>query len=290
MDDAGKPLLPKDFVEERRGRTTVLARCDLAESLLSAGLEDPDAFLARHPPERVYRGRGRASRVTLSRDDGSTLTVVLRTYRHGGLLGALGGGLFVFGDRARDEIAALVAAAEAEVAVVRPLAAVRQMGGGLFYRAHLVTEFAPGARDLVAWLEARRAGEAIPDPARVLEGVGRDLRRLHDAGIDVPDLHVKNVLVRAEEPSRPILLDFDRARVRRLPVATSRRLRDLFRFDRSLEKLGRRGPKVARRERARFFRGYLGDDAAPLGDRRAACRRYRFHLTCHRLNWALRGR
>jgi tRNA A-37 threonylcarbamoyl transferase component Bud32 len=214
---------------------------------------------------------------------------VLREYRHGGLLGAVLGGLFLLGDRAATETAALAAARKAGVSVARPVAAVRRPVGPL-YRAHLVTEAVEEAADLVARLRARHERCEAFDAAPVLVSAGRSLRRLHEAGIAVHDLHVKNVLVPRGDPSTSTLVDFDRARVLGRPVPRARRLADLFRMDRSLEKLARSGVPLARRERARLFRGYRNGDRIPVDERRDACRRYRRHLALHRLSWRLRGR
>jgi tRNA A-37 threonylcarbamoyl transferase component Bud32 len=281
----GTGTVPEGFVEERRGRARLLLRSDVSPALLDAGIAAPEELVARVTPIRTYRGRGRPILVEIA-----SRRLVLRRYRHGGFPGRLLGGLFLRGDRAREELAALEAARSAGVDAARPVAAVRHGGAGPFYRALLATEAVEDARDLVAWVEARARGEAVPDPRVVLQAVGAALRRLHDAGIAMADLHVKNVLVRSAEPEKPVLIDFDRSRVRPGPVPRARRLRDLFRFDRSLEKLVRSGSAVTAHERARLFRGYLGGDRMTSSERRSARRRYRLHMALHRLSWRLSGR
>jgi len=116
------------------------------------------------------------------------------------------------------------------------------------------------------------------------------MRRLHEAGISVPDLHVKNVLVPDASPASPVLIDFDRASIHPRPLPESARLRQVFRFDRSLVKAARRGVRVTRGERARLVRGYLGDTPLDRETRRRALEAHRKHLARHRRVWKLTGR
>ena len=276
----------RGFEERAFGGAAVILRSDLANALMDAGVEEPEAMVARLGERRRFAGRGHPALVDLPTGDGAALPVVVRAYRRGGTLRGLFPPTFFSGDRARVELEALGAAAVAGVAVARPVAAIRRSAWGVGYRAWLITEEIPDCRDLLERLSDRDGF----DPRPTIEAVGRAMRRLHDAGIAVPDLHVKNVLVPDASPGTPVLIDFDRASVGPGPLPESRRLTQLFRFDRSLEKAARRGVRVTRGERARLVRGYLGDTPIERETRLRALDAHRTHLARHRRVWKLTGR
>jgi hypothetical protein len=92
-----------------------------------------------------------------------------------------------------------------------------------------------GASQIRAWLlhrdDPRRPGPPLPFSfEEVVEALGTLGRRMHDAGVFFRDFTDGNVLVTAEEGTlRLWLVDLSRARVRRAPVSTLSRYRDLAR-------------------------------------------------------------
>ena len=104
------------------------------------------------------------------------------------------------------------------------------------------------------------------------------MRRLHDAGFEHPDLHLKNLLL---TPAGEVLvLDLDR--VRRLPaLSRERRLAGLFRFDRYAEKQAARGMPVSRADRMRFLRAYAGADWPGREELRGLAERLARHVARH---------
>jgi tRNA A-37 threonylcarbamoyl transferase component Bud32 len=101
------------------------------------------------------------------------------------------------------------------------------------YRAALATLWIPEARELAGWL----AGGA-PGSAEVLREAGRQIARMHAAGIAHPDLNLRNLLVAEGPAGRAVhLIDFDRARAFPGAVPGPRRARDLRRLARSARKL-----------------------------------------------------
>ncbi len=139
----------------------------------------------------------------------------------------------------------LRALADAGQPVPRPLAA-RVVRAGPWYRGELWTRAVAGG----PLPEAARVpgGAGTPEAARVLGGV---LRRLHDAGVDHPDLHVGNILVRAlgRRAEDYTVLDFDRGR-RRRPGRW--RGRNVARLLRSLGRL-----PLAPADRGAWWRAFL---------------------------------
>ena len=86
----------------------------------------------------------------------------------------------------------------------------------------------------------------------------RQIRALHDAGIDHVDLHLKNLLVNRSEDAAPrvSIIDLDKARETN-PRSRAHRLRNLMRLARSARKLRVAQRALGPRTRLRFLREYL---------------------------------
>ncbi len=262
--------LPEGYEWGRAGAFRGAFRSEARDALLGAGFTDPAAFAGRSDP--AFAGRGRPVRVPLP--DGSA--GVLRRYLHGGVLRRLTGRWFTGAPRPVRELVATVRAERAGVRVPVVLAALWRPRAGLLHEGFLLTREETGKRDLAAAL-----ADGAP-AAAALSAVGRETRRLHEAGVWHADLHVRNVLLGADGAT---LLDFDRARVLS-PVPADLRLASLLRFDRSVVKLARRGPTVRAADRLRFFKAYFGT-RPDRRERDALAARCRRSLAWHRLWWGV---
>jgi tRNA A-37 threonylcarbamoyl transferase component Bud32 len=116
---------------------------------------------------------------------------------------------------------------------------------------------APNLHDFVA--DGRYAALAPAARRRLLEGIGRTLRALHDAELSHRDLKAPNLLVRADLTI--VVADLDGARVRRRPVRWARRARDLMRLDASLDL-----PDTARLRILGAYHDVLPRPPLPLGE------------------------
>jgi len=253
---------------EVRGATLVL-RGDVAAALVEAGVDEPETL--RDRAAATYDGRGAPFGV----DVPGAGRVFVRPYLHGGLFGRLTGDRHAGDGRFLEELRALSEARAAGVPVPEALGIVSRSRGLGLRRGWLLVREVPGAVDLLAFL-----GSA-PHPAHrhdVLAAAGRVVRRLHDAGFEHPDLHLKNLLL---APGGDVLvLDLDR--VRRLPsLCRERRLAGLFRFDRFAEKQAARGFPVSRADRLRFLRAYAGGDWPGREEVRGLAERLARHVARH---------
>lgn len=176
---------------------------------------------------------GRAAHPVVELGDG--LRAVVRGFRRGGLVRHLNRDLYFLGDRAFQELRVAERARAAGVRTPRVLAATRHRAGP-GYRATLATEWIRDGRDLADWL--RDADDR--NRRRALEEAGRQIGVMHGAGIEHPDLNLRNFLVREGEGGRleVWLLDFDRARARERALTTQERAPSLHRLGRSARKLG----------------------------------------------------
>ena len=103
---------------------------------------------------------------------------------------------------------------------------------------------APNLHDFIA--EGRYEALETADRRRLLENLGRTLRRMHDAEVSHRDLKAPNLLI--DDDLRPVIVDLDGARVRRGAVRWARRARDMMRLDASLA--------LPERDRTRILTAY----------------------------------
>ena len=163
--------------------------------------------------------------------------LVLRHYRRGGLAQKLSKRHYIYTGlertRAMREFDMLVALCEQEFPVSRPYAC-RVVRRGPFYQASLVTHRLAG----------RTLGESLLDSADAEPGlatwekIGEVIARLHAAGVFHADLNAHNIMLGGDDAVS--LIDFDRARIRPLPVedaASDWCLSNIDRLQRSLIKI-----------------------------------------------------
>jgi 3-deoxy-D-manno-octulosonic acid kinase len=225
-------------------------------------------------------GRGRTGVIALP---GSGVRVYLRAFHHGGWLAPVTGDRLAGPGRVLAELRVHRALFERGAPVPRPLLATATRCGPGRWTALFGTAEVAGALNLRAWLAAPQPEAAV---RTVIRAAGAALRRLHDAGGAHADLHVGNLLLRSSDAGPEIfVVDLDRARLR-AAVSPGRRLRELMRLARSLEKHGLwdRLPPGSARE---FLAAYCDGDADLAGALRRHLPRERRRLARHRLGWRL---
>lgn len=146
------------------------------------------------------KGRGTTWFVQL---DG--LQGALRHYRRGGLFGKLVKDSYLFksweSTRSYQEYMLLKNLRESAVNVPRPIAA-RVKKTGFSYRADLLSERVPNAKDLVAVLETETLQEEI------YIAIGKQIKKLHQAQVNHTDLNIHNILL--DDQNRVWIIDFDK--------------------------------------------------------------------------------
>lgn len=222
-----------------------------------------DALLS--DPERVLAGPGSVARESAGRkrffrvDAASEPALYVKVFTLPPGAGRLR--YFLRPSKARRERAVARRIERLGVAVVRPVAVGEERRLGVLTRSFAVSRDA-GARDLRAVLEGLRARGL--ERRALLERFAVYARKLHDAGVDQDDFSPNNFLVRGD--GEFVLIDFERARVRRGPLGA--------RAWTQLAKLNRRDFGVSRSDRLRFLRAYLGSKGREgRAERRAAWRK-----------------
>ncbi|AXN32097.1 3-deoxy-D-manno-octulosonic acid kinase [Vibrio coralliilyticus] len=134
-----------------------------------------------------------------------TVEAALRHYRRGGLFGKLVEDSYLFSSwektRSYQEFQLLNTLIEAGVNVPRPIAA-RTVKSGVTYKADLLSEKIPNARDLVSILME------TPLPAEMYQKVGLEIRKMHDVQVNHTDLNIHNILI--DEQDKVWIIDFDK--------------------------------------------------------------------------------
>jgi hypothetical protein len=282
--------VPPGYVLHRVGSTSLVLDRKREEELVYLRLADPSTR-ARLFGRGPRRGRGTTPSVALSREE----SVVLRRYRHGGVLGWLAGPLFLGPGRALAELEVTARAEAAGAPVPHALCLVMWPRVGPLWSALIGTREESGARDLRAAVQAcANARERV----WLARAVGAAIRRLHDTGVEHGDLQLGNVLVRggpggSASPMTPasiVVVDLDGARFERAgSLVPRRRAKNLGRFVRSAVKTRTWPERAGRRELAALLAGYTEGDRALRGALRRFVAWERAKLALHRAGYVLWG-
>jgi tRNA A-37 threonylcarbamoyl transferase component Bud32 len=283
---------PAGFVEIRDSGVCVWVREGFSFLFDPAGNMRKDRPVCTVVPGATFRGRAELKRISLG--SAGPPCGLVRHYRRGGLMENLLKDCYLGRGRFRRELRVTEWARTSGVPTANVIALRTERAGMWVYRADLVTREIETALDLDAFMKAaRNPGRprgAGPWKARAVSLVASLVRTMHDAGLYHADLNMKNILLQGEgDMLRSYIIDLDKARVI-MPLKGRRRLSNLTRLYRSLEKLGYAGGEISLRDMARFVKVYC------WGDRRleAACRkrirRVPFSLRVHRFFWRLAGR
>lgn len=248
-----------------------------------------EAAAASHPEAEPLTGRGRVYSVPApvpspdgARESGPGERWVVRHYHRGGAIAPILGDRYLRVGTPRP-LRELEVGREAEArGIPTPVhLAAAVYPSGIWYRGDLVTRHVPDSRDLAAVLFPGRSLGSRPlarsgsrpdgtgrraDPRAAVEATGRLFRTLHEAGVNHPDLNLKNVLIAGAGPEvQALVLDLDGARLGD-GVGDADRRRMISRFWRSARKWQRAtGIALDPEVEAAFRAGYetdTGRDAA----------------------------
>lgn len=228
---AADVVAPAGYERLDVGDAVVVARIPAVESVRRALSLAPSlhAWAASAPGGTPFQGRATAWGVQLP---GSSLDVVVRHARRGGVLAAVRGDRYVWPGRAPWELATALRLQELGVRTPDVVAYALYPAGRGFCRCDVVTRRLPAGSEFpVAW---QSASPAVRE--ELLVAVAELLRDLRAAGAQHADLNAKNIyLAREGERWHAWVLDVDRVRFRR-PSEVSVGAPNLARLDRSLRK------------------------------------------------------
>ncbi len=242
--------IPAGFGKMTDGRNLYLLVRDDRAGEIGFGIFDA----TRELQPSSYEGRMPLRALRLR--DGETALV--RSYRHGGLLGGLRGGFYAsWPPRPFRELAITEELRRRGLPTVEVYAAGVERIRGPFYRGFLVTRELRGGKDLWSALQ-----DPAMDPARlrrILKSIADTILTMHRQGVYHADLNLKNVLVRYDQKTaESYIIDFDRAKLflGRLPAPLARS--NLDRLRRSARKLDPHGRHLSAGAWNQFLDDYYG--------------------------------
>jgi len=253
---------PREGAPVSSARGTLILKSALRDSLLAAGIAEPESMAAGpHVVGWLEGGRARHALIRWQEEEW-----VLKSYRRGGIVGRWNSQRYWGSERFLKELHVAARAQEAGVPTAEVLALVLEAAGLRSTRAWLLTRFLAGAKPL-----ADCGG--LPDELQIFRAAGETVRRMHLAGIDHHDLHLGNIVI-TREPRGPRvhIMDWDLARVR--SEGSWSPFANLVRLWRSLEKGGKLGEiRLRPWSVPAFARGYFAGRPAALRKARAYFRR-----------------
>ncbi len=253
-----------------------------------AGLRAAGVFEAREPEdfegsvESSYEGRGSPRLLLLP----GAVPLVVKTLRHGGLLGRILGPWY-FGARRLRNTLALIEELRHE-GVPTPAVAfarVRRVRGLSFLcRFELATEQIVASKHLLQFLREQPPWNVR---RRVAEHLGRVVGNLHRLGVDHRDLNARNVLI-SDQGATLHIIDWEGSVRGAAPVSEQIAVSNLERLHRSLEKNQALPTGTRGREVWAFMRAY--DQAAARDWWTKVDEKRRRTRGFHRWGWVLAGR
>ena len=208
---------------ERQQQTQCLWSYPAVFSEFSADMFDPQYWQQRDAVVGQASGRG----TTYFVEHGDR-QLVLRHYYRGGLIGKLLKDIYfadsVHRTRGYLELKRLAQLRGLNLPVPKPCAA-RMVKAGSYYRADIIVERIPGARDLLDLLQQ------APLSADQWQAIGTTIATFHNADVAHPDLNIQNILL--DDQQHVWLIDFDKSTD---PKGLDWQLKNLARLKRSLHK------------------------------------------------------
>lgn len=233
-----------------RGRMRIRIETGFDGPGFRAWLETVESLPSAPEAEVLHAGRNVITAARVALEDGAVLDLVVKEFRPAGLHRMR---TLVSPSKAERAARGARLLLRAGLRTPAPVAVLERRRRGTSEKAWLVTERVRGAVEIRGLFRELRGSEL----SRLLQGLARDLRIAHDAGLEHRDLSDGNILVGAGPGGEPIFhfLDTNRVRATARAGGLSRRARAM-----NLIRLG--VPAEARRE---FLALYAGD-GGPGGD------------------------
>lgn len=201
--------------------------------------------------------------------------LVCRKYLHGGLFRVFTRDAFLAGKRATQEAEIMVHLKERRFPVISPFATITEVGPCL-KRLYLCTFMEEGAVSLLEHLKRSEKKVRL----RAVKRFSELLWQLEQAGVYLPDLHLRNVVLTKD--GRMLFLDFDKARRKQIEQKDIESM--FWRLARYADKMERQGALTScPYERALFVRVYERLSKRALAERLQ--KQMKTKNLLHRIGW-----
>jgi len=275
--------IPPSFSLIEKNKVFLLLRKEYKDLLLQQGIEDLKTFLKTHRQNARYL-TGRTSHPSIPIDHEKRM--IIRQYSHGGIFRAITRNIYLFGSRSFRELAMTEEIRSLGIPTIEPIGAIHRPLLHPLYQPYFLSLEVPRAKDLIQYFHEvgpSPAGERLFLKRKAIRSAGILLRQFHQAGFFHGDLQLKNILV-AED--RLLLIDFDRS-YRRKVLSVRKRIKNLLRLNRSVEKWRRHRLPITRTDRWRFFLAYATDDIKIREAMKRRLKTYSIRYLLYRCGWAI---
>lgn len=276
-----------------QNRLTLLIRNDFKEQLLKQGITDPQKLIktSSHADKR-FKGRGLLPSLPIQESKGNRM--VAKQCLRGGMIQFLIKDIFWGGDRPLREMIDNTHILSRGIKTTEILAAAKVKVFGPFYRNFVFSMELPGCIDLVNFLNGlkkKTPRKRLEEKGNLFQAIARSFLTMHREGIYHRDLHLKNVLISPQEGGNPpdiYIIDFDKVLLKNT-LTPQEKMKNLLRFNRSIEKYKLQGGPVTRTDQIRLLREYFKyeKEVSVLFDIRKKL--YCSFIKLSRLKWTILG-
>ena len=214
-----------------------------------------------------YHGRTPCKSIFVKNLDNGSL--VVRDYWHGGLFGTVLKDIFWQGLRPIKELLICEGACEKGIRTIEIVAIVKNRVLGPFYKSKLISREIKDSFDLMEFLLRFDNQTFLAKKKEIISKVAQAIKVMHDAGIYHADLNLKNILLQTSNSGEFVvyIIDLDKSREFK-ELILKRRMKNLMRLDRSLEKFKRNvsmhnrfhvscSSLFTKKDKIRFLKEYL---------------------------------
>jgi len=273
------------------GKLTLLIKNAFKETLLKQGISQPHKLITAHPTtDRHYRGRGLLPAIPIQESTGKRM--VAKQCLRGGLLRFINKDIFWGGRRPFREMIANEHMLTRGIKTTEIIAAAHYKVFGPLYRTYLFSLEIPECIDLITVFDSlpqKTPHQRLEEKALLLEAVARAFVTMHRGGIYHRDLHLKNILIQKNHGGGTpaiFIIDFDKAVFKKF-LTPKEKLKNLLRFNRSLEKYKVQGGSITRGDQCRLFREYFKYNTELMDIFNKKIKLYRLFLRVRRAKWMM---
>ena len=273
------------------GKVTLLLKNAFKETLLSQGIAQPHTLITAHEKTATqYTGRGLLPAIPIQESNGKRM--VGKQCMRGGLLRFINKNIFWGGKRPMREMIDNTHILNKGIKTTEILAAANCKCFGPFYRTYLFSLEIPECVDLITFfdrLPQKSSQERLREKSFLFRAVARAFATMHRRGVYHGDLHLKNILIRnnpGNSTPEIFIIDFDKA-ICKESLTPREKLKNLLRFNRSIEKYKLLGGKITRGDQCRLFKEYFKDNPDVSDLFGIHSKLYDFMLRMRRVKWMM---
>jgi serine/threonine protein kinase len=243
------------------GKLTLLIKNAFKKALLAQGISQPHKLITAHPgTDKHYKGRGLLPAIVIQESNGKRM--VAKQCMRGGLLRFINKDIFWGGMRPFREMITNTHILKKGIQTTEMLAAAHYKVFGPLYRTYLFSLEIPECSDLITYfnsLPQKTPQQRFKEKGGLFQAVARAFVTMHREGVFHRDLHLKNILIQqhhGEGTPEIFIIDFDKA-VCKDTLTPREKLKNLLRFNRSIEKYKLQGGMITRGDQCRLFKEYF---------------------------------